>query len=155
MTGQPKPHSTDDFADGNFKPHGRLDVHLEGDIVVYDAEGPFNLEAIVALGKARRAVVAEWGTEDRRATIVVFRTSMLMSPAALEAYEQGMQAHLAQVKPHVAVAWVVAPEVEGRSIMLPYFAKIFSRINVPWQAFEELHAAQVWARSRLDARDAT
>jgi hypothetical protein len=144
--------STDDFAHGKFKPHGRMDVHLEGDIVVFRAEGPFNLEAIVALGNARRAAVADWGSNGRRATIVEFHTSMLMSQDALDTYAQGMQSHLAQVKPSVAVAWVVAPGLEGRLFMLPYFAEIFSRIGVPWKAFAHMDEAKAWIQSHLDAR---
>jgi hypothetical protein len=147
-----KSHSTDDFANEKFKPHGRLEVHLDGDIAVFHAEGPFNLEAIVALGDARRAAVADWGASGRRATIVEFQTSMLMSQDALDAYAKGMQSHLAQVKPSVAVAWVVAPGLEGRLFMLPYFAEIFARIGVPWKAFEQMEEAKAWVQTHLDAR---
>ena len=148
----PKSHSTDDFSDGPFRPHGRLDVHVEGGICIYRAEGPFNLEAIVALGKARRAVAQEWSAQGRAASIVVFHTSMLMSKDAVDAYTQGMQAHLTQVKPNLGVAWVVSQEVEGRAIMLRYFENIFASLNVPWQAFEELDEAKAWIQSRLNAK---
>lgn len=147
-----KSRSTDDFADDRFKPHGRFELRLDGDIVIYRAEGPFNLEAVLALGKARQAVIADWGATGRRAAIVEFHTSMLMSLDALEAYAQGMRSHLAQAKPNVAVAWVVAPQLEGRSFMLPYFADIFASIHLPWQAFEHMAEAKAWVQTQLDAR---
>lgn len=148
----PGSHSTDDFADGRYRPHGRLEVHVEGNMCIYRAEGPFNLEAILALGKARRAIVEEWGDRGpAAATIVQFYTSMLMSQDALDAYTEGMQMHLTQTKPNVAVAWVVAPQVEGRSIMLRHFEKIFTSLNVPWKSFERLDEASAWVQSKLDA----
>lgn len=147
-----KPHSTDDFADGKYRPHGRLEVHVEGNVCIYRAEGPFNLEAILALGKARRAIVDEWGDRGSvSATIVQFYTSMLMSQDALDAYTKGMQMHLKQAKPNVAVAWVVAPTVEGRSIMLRNFEKIFASLGIPWKSFEKLDEARIWVQSKIDA----
>ena len=144
-------HSTDDFSEGRFKPHGNIDVRVEGNICIFRAEGPFNMEAIVALGKARRAIVENWDNRGRAATIAVFHNSILMTSDALKAYSDGLKAHLTQVKPNVAVAWVVAPDVEGRALLLPYFAEIFANCNVPWQAFEELDAARAWVKARLDA----
>jgi hypothetical protein len=50
------------------------------------------------------------------------------------------------------VAWVISREVEGRSIMLPRFSKMYAKVNRPWQAFEDIETAMTWVRSQLDAK---
>lgn len=149
-----EPYSIDDFADGKFKPHGRLEMTREGNLTISHAEGPFNLEAVKALDKARLAALANWEFVGRRATIIVFHSNMLMSPDALDAYAQGLLAHVATVNLPVAVAWVAAPNVDGRAIMMPHFAKIFAQIDAPWREFEDLNEAKAWVKSLMDAEAA-
>ena len=140
----PQSHSTDDFNQLPFRAHGRLELQRVGNTIVYHAQGPFNLEAIVALSKARLAGLADWGPEARNAVIVEFETSMLMSTEALQAYSLGLRSHFKQGDPPLAVAWVVPPEVEGRHIMLPLFARIYAETEVPWKSFEDFDAAMNW-----------
>jgi hypothetical protein len=148
----PDKFSIDQFPDHRFSAHGHYEIWKEGETFMISVEGPFNLESVVAMGKARQAALTAWGSGDSEAWIVIFQTSMMMSLEALNAYSAGLQKHLQACGPAVALAWVAAPDVEGRSIMLDHFSRIFSRFQVPWKVFEERACAKVWVQDRLNAR---
>ena len=136
-----------DFGAGKFRPHGELQMHLDGDIIIYTAVGPFNLEAIMALGKARRAGLARWQARSRKVSIAVFQNSLFMSQDALDAYATGLKRYFDDAPRAEAVAWVVPADVEGRSIMLPKFEHIFIDLGIPWRLFERLEDAKTWISS--------
>lgn len=69
---------------------------------------------------------------------------MLMSLEALAAYTAGLERDLQTSGEWKALAWVAAPDVEGRSIMAFQFSNIFGAHHVPWQLFEEMEAAKAW-----------
>lgn len=140
------------FPDHRFSLHGRYEIGKEDQTFMICVEGPFNLESVVAMGKARQAALNAWGGDGAEAWIVIFRTSMMMSLDALSAYATGLQKHVQASGPGLALAWVVAPDIEGRSIMLEHFSHIFSRLHIPWKVFEELSCAKAWVRERLNTQ---
>jgi len=145
-------YSIHQFPDHRFGLHGRYKIGKDGEIFMIPVEGPFNLESVIAMGKARHAALSAWGSSDSEAWIVIFQTSMMMSLEALEAYAAGLQKHVQVFGPRHALAWVAASDVEGRSIMQEHFSRIFSRLGIPWQVFEELSGARAWVQDRLNAR---
>ena len=50
-------HCTDQFASGEFKPHGQVEMWLDGNILRYDAVGPFNRELVRAIAQAQHEVM--------------------------------------------------------------------------------------------------
>lgn len=146
-----KRHS-DDFATGAFPPHGRVELWAEGSVVHIEARGPFNREAVLAVGRAMRDLFADRPVGRVFADILVMRDSLVASPDALVAFEQFLAAMSAADFAPQVVAYVVAPEVEGRSLMLPLFSAIYARHGREFAAFEGMAEAEAWVRERLAAR---
>ena len=115
------------------------------------AEGPFNREAVEAVGLAMRDLFAGMPPAPRFANILDMRHSLLASPDALHAYGGFLQAMSEARTAPQAVAWVVAPEVEGRSLMLPIFARLYAEHGRRFAAFETMAEAEAWVREQLNA----
>lgn len=136
---------------GLFKPHGRLALWTEGSVMHIQAEGPFNREAVLALGVAMKQLYQTLPTDRSFVYLLEFRTSLLASPDALAAYGDFLKAmSMAQRAPKV-VAFVVAPEVEGASLMVPLFARLYAEHGRQFAAFETMALAEAWLRGRLQA----
>ncbi|MDC6167838.1 hypothetical protein PO768_10315 [Paucibacter sp. XJ19-41] len=137
------------FATGIFRPHGQVDIWAEGSIVRLEASGPFNREGVLAMGLAMRDLFASVPIGGRFGDILVMHQSLMASPDALACFEEFLQAMSQAKTAPLAVAYVVAPEVEGRDLMLPIFAKIYARHGRRFAAFERLGDAEAWLREQL------
>ncbi|MDN3919522.1 hypothetical protein [Roseateles violae] len=146
-----KKRSIDAYASSAFRPHGRIEFWAEGPVIRIAAEGPFNREAVQAVGLAMRDLFATMPPAPRFADLLEFRGSLLASPDALAAFGDFLAAMSAAKTAPIAVAFVVAPEVEGRSLMLPIFAKLYAEHRRQFSAFETSEAAEAWLRERLGA----
>lgn len=138
-----------EFATGVFRPHGQVDIWAEGSIVRLEARGPFNREGVQAMGLAMRDLFASVPVGGRFGDILVMHESLMASPDALATFEDFLQAMSKARTAPVAVAYVAAPGVEGRSLMLPIFAEIYARHGRRFAAFEHLAEAQAWVREQL------
>lgn len=137
------------FAAGPFKPHGRIEIWSEGSVVRIEAQGPFNLEAVEAVGLAMRDLFTEVPPGRIFADILTMRDSIMTSAQGLKAFEGFLQAmSVAKLAP-CAVAYVVDRTVEGRDLMLPKFVEIYARHGRDFAAFERLEDAEHWVRDRL------
>lgn len=147
--GQELKKSTDEFAAGPFRPHGRVEIWAEGNVVRLDAAGPFNKEAVIALGATWRSLFAELPRQGAFASITVVRNSVLISQEVLDALGAFLRSNTAAGQGAEAVAFVVAPDVEGRSMMLPMFAETYAAAGRNFAAFATEAEAEVWVRARL------
>ncbi|QPF71917.1 hypothetical protein G8A07_02555 [Roseateles sp. DAIF2] len=146
---QTSKRSSTAFASGIFRPHGQVDIWTEGTIVRLEACGPFNREGVLAMGLAMRDLFAGAPVGPRFADILEMHQSLLASPDALEAFTGFLKTMSEAKTAPVAVAFVAAPEVEGRSLMLPIFARIYAEHGREFAAFETLAEAEAWVRARL------
>lgn len=121
-------------------------------MVRIEAQGPFNREAFQAVGLAMRELFATTPPAEVFADILEIRRSIMISPEALEAFGHFLAQMSANKSAPTAVAYVVAPEVEGRSLVLPLLAKLYAQHGRQFAAFETLPAAEAWVRERLSAR---
>lgn len=137
------------FATSGFRPHGAIEFWAEGSVIRIAAEGPFNREAVQAVGLAMHDLFASVPIGQRFADILEFRGSLLASPDALTSFGDFLRAMSAAKTAPVAVAFVVAADVEGRSLMLPIYAKLYAEHGREFAAFETLAEAQAWLRERL------
>lgn len=143
--------SSNDFAQPGFRPHGEFHCHLEGDILMWVSRGPFNLEALQAYGKVRRAAFERWDLGARPVGAVMeWVTSALMSPEAFALYRQGFDAFMASQHTLAAVAWVGNPDlVEGLDVMHEHYVPLFERHGLPFRVFDEAGPAIAWVRQVL------
>lgn len=145
--------STDDVVHSRFAPHGRVTMRFDGDILFYDAIGPFNIELVDSLAIAQRDILMAANPQEPWVSVSIMRGSMLASPDAFARYSEIMHSpRSAQFTP-LASAYVVAPDVEGRSLMLPKYEAIHIASGRVFRSFEQLDDALSWARSLIDAEN--
>ncbi len=136
-------------AKGLFKPHGRLALWTEGSVMHIQAEGPFNREAVLALGLAMKQLYQTLPLDREFVFLLEFRASLMASPEAMAAYGDFLKAMSMAKRAPKAVVFVVAPEVEGASLMLPLFARLYAEHGRQFAAFETMAPAEHWLRERL------
>ncbi|MDI4634500.1 hypothetical protein J7U46_15680 [Pelomonas sp. V22] len=139
------------YANGAFKPHGKIEFWTEGHVVRIEAQGPFNREAIQAVGLAMQELFAGTPPTCAFADILEIRRSIMISPEALEAFSLFLARMSINKSAPTAVAYVVAAEVEGRSLVLPLLAKLYAKHGRQFAAFETMAPAEAWVRERLSA----
>ena len=151
MKQQDTRHSTDEFAHGVFPAHGRLELRVvEGAIVYSDAHGPFNVEFVQAMARALRDLHADPKLPRPYVNIVQFHGSLMGSREMLDQ----LSAALGQVGTRevaLALALVVAADVEGRDFMLPLFERVFTENGRNVRSFGTVPEAEAWARACLQA----
>ena len=140
-------YSSKNFDEGSFRAHGDFDAYLENNVYICKVSGPLNVEGIIALGKARRACLAEVKQSAVIPSIVVLRNSMLMSPEALAVYATNLKRDLQSVQSTLLMAYVVPADIEGKTIMMPFLDKIFAENNITWQIFDNIDDAKRWIQS--------
>lgn len=129
--------------------HGDSRVWAEGALLHIRVQGPFNregIEAFIAQSMALHAQLAPSGPFVSVAEIV----GTLVAP--IEVWER-LETHVAQFAaagvPEVGLAWVVAEDVEGRSLFLSRAQAVYARHGRPIVIFTTLAAAEAWAQRRL------
>lgn len=143
------------FVAGPFKAHGQIEMWREGQVVRLRAQGPFNREAVHALGRAMQDLLAKDPPQGRFCDILELQSSMMTSPEGMRDFEQFLQHMGQQRQPPLAVAWVAQPDVEGRDFMLPLFEALYQKHGRRFRAFETLAQAQDWVATHLDAPPST
>jgi hypothetical protein len=141
--------SSRDIPTGRFSAHGEIRIWIEGDVICYEATGPFNLEALQALAVARLKIMEQWHPVRRVAAIVHWKNSALMSPEAFEAYRKGLTSFHQHRRNPVALAWVAAPEVEGMSLMVQNFQPVFESVGTNFRLFQTVEPARAWIEENL------
>ncbi len=141
--------STTLVSGARFRPHGRVDMMMENDVLQYEATGPFNAEVFDALAVAQADFLKSLTLAPRWASICTLRISAMASPEGIARYTELMQRAKPTAFEPVATAFVVASQVEGCKIMAPHFAKIYTLIGRPFRIFETMEPAQLWVRSMI------
>jgi hypothetical protein len=141
--------NTDQFAAGQFRPHGRVDIWAEGNVMRLDAIGPFNKEVVIALGATWNSLFDDMPVHGPFANIITLRRSVVVSQEVLDAFGEFLHANNRAGRGASAVAFVVAPDVEGRSLMLPMFAATYAAAGREFAAFATDAEADVWVRAKL------
>lgn len=155
MTLRPSPTpnevlASQDFIQGGFRPHGEFTCWMDNSILMWEACGPFNLEALQAFGRMRRAAFERWHLDDHPlAAIMRWTSSALMSPEAFEFYERSFEAFIQSRHNYVAIAWVGDASVEGLDLMRLKYAPLFERHHLAFALFAAIEPAQRWVAPLL------
>lgn len=147
--GGPLQVTSNEVSTSRFAPHGEFQIQAQGDILFYDATGPFNLEALQALAAARVKITRQWKPARRVAAIVHWHGSALMSPEAFAAYSEGLARFNESANMPVALAWVASADVEGMSLMIAKFKHLFTQRKTNFRLFEEFEPARAWVDACL------
>lgn len=126
----------------------------EGPVVRLRAQGPFNREAVLGLGRAMRDLLTVDPPPERFGDILELSGSMVTSPESMEEVERFLEMMGAYHPPPLAVAYVAAPDVEGRDFMMPLFETLYLKHGRRFGAFETLEAAKTWMLQQLASDNA-
>ena len=144
--------STADIGEAQFRQHGRIDMYMDADILVYEAVGPFNVETFDAMAIAQMGFLRElphtgrpWGS------IAHFRVSAMTSPEGLARYAALMKTPKPPELQAVATAFVLGSDMEGGRLMQGHYRRIYEASGRPFACFETLEDAKAWVRVQLAA----
>ena len=141
---------SDDLAQGPFRPHGRSIVWPDDDIFRVQTVGPFNAEAVEAIGRTREKVLEEHPPVRNYAFINSWQGSVMMSDAVLEVYSETLKAsYTHRYRRPSAMAWVVPAGVEGARFMEPRLRAVFDAYGIPFRMFLDEARADSWVRELL------
>jgi hypothetical protein len=131
-----------------YEIHGRYEVRREGDVLFVELHGPWNLECIVEAAEKAWPIILDIQANGPVGVVVVAHGSMLGTMEALKAIRQETGRRGRQDR--MAVAWVAAPETEGRQVMPMMLQQAYEGLVV-FEAFDALPPAMAWLRARIDA----
>ncbi|WP_028453320.1 hypothetical protein [Chitinilyticum aquatile] len=134
-----------------FAPHGHVEIWAEGQLLRYQATGPFNLELLQALDAADRGLMAATAAQGPFAILAEFAGSIAATPDALAALEASLAAQNAAGLASAAVAFVVDPDAEGAVLMRSIIADIYARQGLPFGWFGTLDDARGWLAAQMAA----
>jgi hypothetical protein len=132
-----------------LRAHGRSRVWAEGALLHLRVEGPFNREGIDAFVAQSRALHAELARGGPFVSVAEVLGTLV---APIEVWER-LEHHVAEVAaarlPEAGLAWVVAEDVEGRSLFLSRAQAMYARNGRPMEVFTTMVDAEAWAHRRL------
>lgn len=149
MASNPK-HSTDDAHPLKFRPHGRVEMQIDGNVVRHIAYGPFNEELIIAYADIDASILSEMAGKGRWVVLSEIKDSALASPQTLHEYTRYLKEISARGVAPCATALVIAPGVEGARIMTPMLIKCYADAGIPFRIFEQSEEAKAWVQSMLN-----
>jgi hypothetical protein len=142
-------NSTDDHVQGNFKPHGRVEMFLQGRIICVKARGPFNQELMTALTSLEAQFLSEVASLGPFGEIVSFYESVLASPEVMVGHRQLLEMLKGAGLAHKATAYVITPNLEGAEFTAPIAVNNYAAVDWPFKLFDNLPEAQIWVEQML------
>lgn len=142
-------HSTDHVVITPFRPHGSVQMWMDGDILHYEATGPFNIELIASFAVAQLDMLRAINYQGPWVSICSILNSAMASPQTLARYDQLMRKEKPPGRTPLATAFVAGPKVEGARLMMQKYARIYLGIGRPFQSFDNVEDAVAWAKRML------
>ncbi|MFL6657607.1 MAG: hypothetical protein ACJ8GW_06015 [Massilia sp.] len=127
-----------------FKSHGEFTVRAEGRLLISEAFGPWNKELVEQWAGALFVLAKPLGGY---VGISVVRGSMLCPPDALVALHAAISYGGARLQ-CLGNALVAAADVEGRTLLLPTYEKLYDP-EPPHGIFLDLESARAWGLALL------
>ncbi len=145
-----KSASTDDYDPSLFKQHGRVNYTREKQILICDAEGPFNRELIDAIINVSMDLIEAINADGKWADITIIRKSALASPESFQAFNDFFKL-LGNMGIRSSISALVIDEsVEGFHIMIPHFVKAYADAGINLGVFKKFSIAKVWVENQLE-----
>jgi hypothetical protein len=132
-----------------FKPHGVFAIHREGQVIVVEAAGPWNVELIQNYARDVIPLTRDVAADGPWGAVVLVKHSVLFTlDAAAALREAGFRT--AKASGRVAVAYVIPPDVEGALLAPEIIRSIYEGMN-PWAIFTETREAMDWVHAQIEA----
>ncbi len=143
--------NTDQAEVSLFRPHGRVEYSVSGNVLIADAYGPFNVQLIGAVNSIEKETLQSLAQQGTWGMLLCFHDSALASLEVLQAFTELLtQNRMLGLIAH-ATAIVLPSTVEGAALMAPLYIKCYANATSTPQLFEEVDAAEAWLRGQLGA----
>ncbi|TXH88862.1 MAG: hypothetical protein E6Q78_09360 [Rhodoferax sp.] len=126
-----------------------MEVSVDAKLNIMVAHGPFNKELVLAADQAQEQIDPHLESAQRWGSVLVFKGSALATPDAITAIADIVARRCAQGIRPVAIALVMADDVEGASLMAPHYLQAYARSSIPGAVFAEVQAASDWVLAQL------
>ena len=131
---------------------GRLQLAMDGRVLICTATGPFDPEFINALPEQTVDVLDQLARTGKWAAIVKFQTSALTSLSALTLLKRNIKSLVQSGRNPVAYALVMGPDVEGAYLMTALYLQCYVENGLPAKAFETVELARAWIDAQLESK---
>lgn len=139
-----KKFDTRDVVESKFPHHGEVLLQVQGEFVISECIGPFNEEIVPIIVEVQSSLP---NSGKNRKEILIFSESCLAIEEVFSKSKVEMQqARNSGILPK-AVALVIGPEVEGKSLMENKYLDLYSSFMVPVGIFNTLLEAKNWIAS--------
>ena len=132
-----------------FKPHGKFFLYRDGNILVTDITGPWNIELTKSWAKAAIPYSLEIQTIGAWGAVAIITESMLCSPDAMQALRKNV-AYSVQRLGCVSHCIVAKADVLGRGLVEPAFQRAYEGL-CPMNFFYDYDSAKRWTQAQIQA----
>lgn len=139
--------STDEVSPKKFRPHGRIEFELidpVAHIIHIRCFGPFNKEVMDAVEQVQTDMTL---LHPQRKELIQFVDSALAVPEFIAAVANYLQKHKHNGVCPAAVALVIAPGVEGKTLMQDSYTAVYQRAQINMALFDDADSALDWLRT--------
>lgn len=130
-----------------FKPHGSFKAHVQGRVLIAHCRGSWNIEMHQEQGRQSQALVETLEQGGNWGSVVVVHDSLVSSLAVLEAGRLAVE-NMPSPRKLVALAWVIAPTVEGYSLLKGRYARMYEGL-LQTRTFDNEAGAVYWIEKMI------
>lgn len=127
-----------------FRPHGKFETWAEGQLLLTEVTGPWNLELVDYWSKKALVLAREFTSDFPYVAITIVHESILCPPEALEKMAIATQ-YANDHLPCLGHCVVAGSDVDGRDIVRLLYEKI--RLE---HIFDDLEQAKRWASNLIE-----
>lgn len=133
-----------------FPSHGKYSLYRDGQVLVTEVVGPWNLELVQEWARSAIPFSIEIQEDGPWAGIAIMSESMLATPDAMAALRKVVAASVEQFNciAHIVVA---APGVAGKGVVEPAFEKVYEGLCLSG-FFDDYVSAKQWATKEIHQR---
>ncbi len=146
-------YSTDDAHLGRFGPHGRISFYfMQGNIVIYKAMGPFNLELLEAFAQVEPGIIEKFQSGvGPWVEVIIFEKSCLAMAECIDVFSAYLKDMKAKGLYPRASAMVIEPDVEGAAFMTKIYQQCYREAGFEFRLFDNRGDAVRWVKTYLPA----
>nr|WP_315478755.1 hypothetical protein [uncultured Rhodoferax sp.] len=139
--------STTNYISQFFKPHGRIDSQVVGDVFVQVGTGPFNKEIFSAMRSVHASAKELLPSDGPWYGLFIFRNSALAPQEMLDDFCEYLKDQKRLNRASQATAIVLPENVEAAALMKPLYLRVWREAGIPCDVFGNEQDAQVWLES--------
>lgn len=136
-------------ASSRYRPHGTTRIQVEGQMLVTDLVGPFNLDCYQLWALQALPALAEMARRGPTISLVRFAESALTQPELLPRMQQATREAVATLG-LVAIAFIIPPAIEAAFLARQVYGPLHEGV-IAFRVFDDEVSARVWLAERLSA----